>query len=92
MELKFITKEKNIIEVEISGVDTSLLSALVEKLTNEKNVEMAAYKVEHPLVGSPKMMVKTRGAADAASLVAKALDELESETEEFRKKFSGMLK
>ena len=92
MEVKFITKEKNIVEVEVTGVDTSLLNALVEKLTNTKGVEMAAYKVEHPMVGKPTLMVKTKGASNALTVLTKALDELESDTEEFKKKFSGMLK
>lgn len=92
MEVKFITKEKNMVEVEVAGFDTSLLNSIVEKLINAKGVEMAAYKVEHPLVGIPTLMVKTKGATDAASLILKTLDEIENETEEFKKKFSGMLK
>jgi len=92
MDVKLITKEKNMVEVEVDGADISLLNALVEKLTNAKGVEMAAYKLDHPVVGKPVLMVKTKGASDASSVLAKALDELESETEEFKKKFSGMLK
>lgn len=92
MDVKFITKEKNTVEIEVVGVDISLLNALVEKLTGTKGVEMAAYKLEHPMVGKPKLIVKTKGASDASAVLAKALDELESDTEEFKKKFSGMLK
>ncbi|VVC01924.1 DNA-directed RNA polymerase subunit L [uncultured archaeon] len=91
MAVKFIVKEKNTIEIEVSGVDTSLLNLLVEKLNNTSGVEFAAYKSEHPLIGSPKLIVKTKS-ADAATVTVKALEEIKDETQEFKKKFSAMLK
>lgn len=91
MAVKFIVKEKNTIELEISGVDISLLTLLVEKLNSTSGVEFAAYKSEHPVVGVPKLIVKTKS-ADAATVTVKALEEIKDETEEFKKKFSSMLK
>ena len=92
MKLNFIVKEKNTLEAEVEGFDTSLLNGLVEKLSGMKNVEFVAYKVDHPLVGTPKLIIKTKGSTDAASVAIKALEELEAEAQEFRKKFSEMLK
>jgi DNA-directed RNA polymerase subunit L len=92
MGIKLITNEKNELEAEISDIDVSLLTAIVEKLNETGNVEFAAYKTEHPVLGHPKLIVKTKGSAKAADAVVKALDELKDETEEFKKKFSEMLK
>lgn len=91
MAVKFLVKEKNHIEMEISGVDGSLLYYLVEKLNSINGVEFAATKKEHPLSDTQKLIVKTKNAS-AANIALKALEEIEEEAEEFKKKFQQLLK
>ncbi|MEM2909372.1 MAG: DNA-directed RNA polymerase subunit L [Candidatus Bilamarchaeaceae archaeon] len=92
MDIKFLKKEKNMLEVEIGDVDTSLLGLLVEKLNKSSGVEFAAYKMEHPLISTPRLIIKTKGNTSALEVAADALDEIKKETQEFKKKFSEMLK
>jgi len=91
MTVKFLVKEKNQIEMEISGIDTALLYYLVEKLNATSGVEFAATKKEHPLSDVQKLIVKTKS-ANAADITLKALKEIEEETEEFKKKFQQIVK
>ena len=91
MAVKFLVKEKNQIEIEITGIDTSLLYYLVEKLNATSGVEFAATKKEHPLIDVQKLIVKTKS-GNAAEITLKALKEIEDETEEFKKKFQQLVK
>ncbi len=91
MEVKVLLNEKNTLELELGNADQSLGQLLAEKLSAEKDVEFAASKLEHPLLGSVKLMVKTKK-GDAAKLVLEKLDELKSEVSDFRRKFSDMAK
>jgi DNA-directed RNA polymerase subunit L len=91
MEVKILLSEKNTLELELGNADQSLGQLLAEKLSGEKDVEFAASKVEHPLIGSVKVMVKTKK-GDPAKLVLEKLDEIKSEVSDFRKKFTEMTK
>ncbi|MEM3422222.1 MAG: RpoL/Rpb11 RNA polymerase subunit family protein [Candidatus Bilamarchaeaceae archaeon] len=91
MAVKFLVKEKNHIEMEITDIDASLIYYLVEKLNSKNGVEFAATKREHPLIGGQKIIVKTKGVS-AADVTIKALEEIEEETDEFKKKFQQLIK
>ena len=91
MSVKIIIDEKNEFEAEFPGVDKSLVQLLAERLTADKNVEFAAYKLEHPVVANPKLYVRTKK-GDAKTLVIEKIAEVKGELEEFKKKFSGIVK
>jgi len=91
MEVKVLLNEKNTLELELGNADQSLGQMLAEKLSAEKDVEFAASKVEHPLVGSVKLIVRTKK-GDPAKLVLEKLDEVKSEVSDFRKKFMEITK
>lgn len=91
MEVKILVKEKNILELEFSGGDQSLAQMLAEKLNEDKSVEFAAYKVDHPLVALPRLFVRTKK-GDPSKLVLEKLEEIKGEVVEFRKQFLGIVK
>lgn len=89
VEIKLIKKEKTELEFEIAGADPTIPELLVEKLNEAAGVEDAAYKVEHPIVGSPRIYVKVKR-GDPVAAVEKAAESLGKEISEFRKSVSGM--
>jgi DNA-directed RNA polymerase subunit L len=86
MEVKILSNEKNTLEMELAGADQSLAQLLAEKLSEDKDVEFASFKVEHPLVALPKLLVRTKK-GEPAKLVLEKLAEIKSEVAEFRKQF-----
>ncbi len=60
MELKIVKEGKNDIEFEVVGEDHTLFNAVREALSANEDVTAAAYRVEHPLLSPPRMMVKTK--------------------------------
>ncbi|MBD3210829.1 hypothetical protein GF318_05590 [Candidatus Micrarchaeota archaeon] len=86
MEVKVLAKEKNVLELELEGGDRSLAQVIAERLNQEKDVDFAAYKVDHPLVSDPRLYVRTKK-GDPVKLVLDTLKEIKKEVADFRKQF-----
>lgn len=86
MEVNILNCEKTSLEFEISGADHTIPELLTSRLSENSGVEFVSYKVEHPLVGKPRIIVKTKS-KDALEVTLKALEELRGEVSEFRKAF-----
>jgi DNA-directed RNA polymerase subunit L len=91
MEVKILVSEKNTLEMELGDTDVSLAQYLAEKLNEEKDVEFASYKLEHPLLGSPKLFVRTKK-GEPAKLVLEKLEEIKKEVADFREQFKEIVK
>ncbi|MFP3950199.1 MAG: DNA-directed RNA polymerase subunit L [Candidatus Micrarchaeia archaeon] len=89
MEIKLIKKEKTELEFEVAGADPTIPELLIQKLNEAAGVENAAYKVEHPIVGNPRIYVKVKR-GDPVAAVEKAAKSLGKDISEFRKDVSGM--
>lgn len=86
MEVKILSNEKGVLEFEMVGMDVAIPELLVAKLNEEKGVEFAGFKKEHPIIGNPKIIVRTKK-KDPTDLVIEKIDEILGEVEEFRKEF-----
>ncbi len=91
MEVKILTNEKNVLEMELRGADSALAQLLAEKLGEDKDVEFASSKVEHPLVGEPKLYIRTKK-GEPAKLVLEKLEEVTQEVTDFRAQFKDIVK
>ncbi len=91
MEVKILINEKNALELEMAGADQSLAQLLAERLNEDKDVEFASYKVEHPIIGNPKLFVRTKK-GEPAKIVLDKLAEIKKEVSEFRSQFSDIVK
>ena len=82
MEINFIEDKKNVVVFEIKDVSHGFCNLLKEELVKDKNVKLATYRIDHPLVGIPRMKVE---ASDAKAAVKKAIKSLKKETISFQK-------
>lgn len=86
MEVKILNYEKNVLEFEIDGVEYTIPELLTGKLSANESVEFVSYKVEHPLIGRPRIIVKTKN-KNALDVTLDALDEIKKDIAEFKKAF-----
>ncbi len=91
MEVKILINEKNTLELELAGGDQSLAQLLAERLNEDKDVEFASFKVEHPIIGNPKVFMRTKK-GEPAKIVLEKLAEIKKEVSEFRSQFSDIVK
>jgi DNA-directed RNA polymerase subunit L len=73
MIMKIIKDEKKELEIEITGESHSLCNALRTVLMEDKNVESAAYVIDHPIVGQPRLYIKAKNPRQSLKKAAKTL-------------------
>jgi len=87
MEINWLTDEKNKIEFEIKGENHTLCNAVRQELWNVEDTNIAAYKIEHPLVSNPVMIVET-SKTDAKKALHTSIENLRKKVKELREAFS----
>jgi DNA-directed RNA polymerase subunit L len=71
--MKVIKDTKNELEIEITGESHTLCNALRKTLMEDKNVEAAAYIMEHPIIGEPKLYVRAKNPKKSLEKAAKTI-------------------
>jgi len=78
--MKVIKDTKKELEIEITGESHSLCNTLRKTLMEDEDVEAAAYVIEHPIIGEPKLYIKAKNPKKslktAAETVKSRCDEL----------------
>ncbi len=85
MEVKVDAKNDKYWIVTLIGEDHTLANLIAERLLKDPDVEFAAYVLEHPLVASPKLIVRTKK-GDAYDALKKAIDKVSGEVSDFKAK------
>ena len=91
MKLNVKTHEPNFVEIEFIDEDVSLVHALRELLVDEKDVEFVAAKSDHPQVGQPTLILRTKK-GDALDALRGALKELKKEVVDFKSELKSAKK
>ena len=92
MELRIIEEGKNKLVVEIKGEDHTFCNAIKAELWNDKHVKAAAYNIDHPMVGEPKLIVETDGKEDPQDALVAAAKRLKKTVDAFAKEATKNLK
>ncbi len=89
MELNILEESKKRMVFELKGETHSFCNALKEALWKIKGVDIASYRIEHPLVGIPKFLIETKGIEPREAL-KKAIESLKKTTKEFKKEVAKL--
>ena len=84
MELNTIEETKTKIIVELIGDTHTLPNMLKKELWNDKHVKAAGYRIDHPLTGTPNIMVETDG-ADPKKTINASIKRLKKAADDFKK-------
>jgi len=82
LKLKVVKKDKNFLEMFLEGEEHSFPNLLRETLLEDDDVEFASYVIEHPQVGSPKLIVRTKSKTPE-SAIKSALKKIEKRASDF---------
>lgn len=91
MEINILNSDKKTLELEFVGIDHTVPQLLADSLNDDKDVEFAAYKLDHIIDAKPRLFVKTKK-GDAVDLVLEKLEQLKEQTADFRKQFKDAVK
>jgi len=89
MEINVLKQDKNLIEFEILDEDHTFCNALRKKLWENSDLDLAAYKIEHPLVSNPVMVVQTKK-GDPKKVLSKAVEGLKEDIKNLRASFKNV--
>jgi DNA-directed RNA polymerase subunit L len=81
MKVTIDHKGDNHMEVMLLGEDHSVPNLLREALMEDESVEFASYNIDHPQLGSPKLVIKTKALKDAIKKAKKMVSEFQAAVE-----------
>ena len=82
MEFNVIEESKTKLIFELKGETHSFCNVLKKELQGTKGVEVATYRIDHPLVGIPRFHLETKGVEPRKALKS-ALASLKKKAKEF---------
>lgn len=91
MEVKIVEKGERVLELELRGVDFSVLDSLQEVLNSYEEVEYAGANLTHPLLGNVRLILRTREGHGAVDVLLKGLGELSILARDLRESVQQLL-
>lgn len=88
MRVEVIREEKNEMEVLFEGEDT-LVPVIKNYLLEDEDVEIAAFRREHPLTGKMTLFVRTKK-GKPRDAIRRALERIRADLSQFLKEFKSM--
>jgi DNA-directed RNA polymerase subunit L len=87
MKPRVIEQERYELRIEFHEEDHGFCNLLRKTLLEEPAVEFAGYNIDHPLLASPVVTVRTKKSSrrQATVVLREALEKMLARTEEFRK-------
>ena len=87
MEINILEEDKKRLEIELVGEDSTLCNVLKDELWRDDSVEVAASKVDHPLVSNPTLLVEVNK-KNSRDVLLNAADSLQSKFKELKEEFN----
>ncbi|MBN1159760.1 MAG: DNA-directed RNA polymerase subunit L [Candidatus Diapherotrites archaeon] len=85
MEIEIINAEKNFIEFYLRGEKHSFPTLLKMYLLKDSAVVFASYDLDHPIIGTPRFVVRTDGSKSADKVLENAVKEILKDVDDMRK-------
>ncbi len=92
MDIKVIENKKNKLVFELKDATHGFCNILRDQLWKDSHVKVAAYRVEHPLIGIPKFIVETDGSESPKNALLGAVKRLDTVADKLKKEVSKELR
>ena len=88
MKIEVLENEKETLKIEVHD-NTTLINVINENLWKKKGIDMAAFKVDHPYLSKPILIVKSKNPKKA---LLDATEQVIDDVKDLRKKFQAEIK
>ncbi|HIG97223.1 MAG TPA: hypothetical protein HA230_02655 [Candidatus Aenigmarchaeota archaeon] len=88
MKIEVLENEKETLKIEVHD-NTTLINVINENLWQQKGIDMAAFKVDHPYLSKPILIVKSKNPKKA---LLDATEQVIDDVKDLRKKFQAEIK
>ncbi len=86
MELKIIEQTEKKLVIDIVGEDHTFCNALKDELAQDENIKFASYRIDHPLLGTPRILIEMKKGEPIKALQG-AAKRLKKNLEKIREEF-----
>lgn len=86
MEVEVLKKAKNELKLQFSEINQGILNLIKSSLWQDNATQIASFRIEHPEVGRPIFMLRTKG-KEAKKVWNDAINKLGSQTDKLKTKF-----
>ncbi len=83
MEVKILSDDKGLLQVEIEGESHTLCNVIREELWNIEDTSYASYNIKHPQISNPVLAVKSKK-GKSKKLILDAVASLKEKTKKLR--------
>ncbi len=90
MEIAVLEQDKNRMKFVLKGAGHTFCNNLKRELYADKNVHVASYRVDHPLIGTPTFILEKTGTASFAKILADAAKRIQKQNAEAQKAFKKL--
>ncbi|MEM2875525.1 MAG: DNA-directed RNA polymerase subunit L [Candidatus Bathyarchaeia archaeon] len=87
MKINVISRGSNELKIEIEGEDHTFCNVLQNVLLEDESVDLAGYRIDHPLTSNPVFYVRTRGDRKPIDALKDAAKKILRTNEELRQAF-----
>lgn len=91
MKISWITQEKTKLEFELIGEDHTFCNAIRRELWQHNDLNLAAYKIAHPLASEPTIVIATNK-QDALKVLNSSIESLKKKSKAIKDAFSKAVK
>jgi len=92
VEIKILKKAANELRIEIEGEGHTFCNVLQKALSEDETIEMAGYDIEHPLISSPTVYVRTKEKRKPEEALVDAAKRIHERSKGFKESFERALK
>jgi DNA-directed RNA polymerase subunit L len=92
MKVKIVKRTDKELKIEVEGAGHSMLNLLQKTLLEDDTIEMAGYKLPHPLLDRGILYVRTKEQQNPEAAINEATKRVQGLGNEFQKSFKKALK
>lgn len=90
MEISVVEDTKDKLVMDLKGFDHTFCNSLKKELYAENGIKEATYRIEHPLVGIPRLLVHTDGKKAPRAALKDAAKRVKDHNKEFLTAFKKL--
>lgn len=92
MEITAVEKDKHRLVIDIDGAGHTVCNIIKDELKDNSDVKVASYRIDHPLVGKPRMLIETNTKTTPEKALQAAIKSALKKTDTLKKSIKKNIK
>ena len=90
--MQLTQKDKHTVTLSLEGEDHTIGQFLKEELYKDENIKVASFRIKHPLIGTPELLVETNGKEDPKKAILAAIKRMSSQFDKLNEQVKKEIK